>query len=73
MFRLALGSNGRIFKRETVPDQLQKLVQDLATPAYIVGARCDLLFLEQGSDGALHRPIDVQPYPIRLVNCFMSK
>jgi hypothetical protein len=22
---------------------------------------------------ALHRPIDVQPYPIRLVNWFMSK
>ena len=25
------------------------------------------------AQAALHRPIDVQPYPIRLVNWFMSK
>jgi transcriptional regulator with XRE-family HTH domain len=41
--RLALGTTGRVFKRETVPAYLATLVEELSTPAYVVGARCDLL------------------------------
>jgi transcriptional regulator with XRE-family HTH domain len=43
ILRLALGSTGRTFKRETVPAHLAALVQELSMPAYIIGARCDLL------------------------------
>jgi transcriptional regulator with XRE-family HTH domain len=43
VLRLALGSTGRAFKRETVPAHVATLVQDLPTPAYVVRARCDLL------------------------------
>jgi transcription regulator MmyB-like protein len=42
MLRLALGSTGRTFRRETVPPHLAALVEELPSPAYIIGARCDL-------------------------------
>jgi hypothetical protein len=43
VLRLALGSTGRVFKRETVPAHIAALVDQLSTPAYVIGARCDLL------------------------------
>jgi transcriptional regulator with XRE-family HTH domain len=43
VLRLALGATGRIFRRETVPAHVATLVQELSTPAYVIGARCDLL------------------------------
>jgi MmyB-like transcription regulator ligand binding domain len=44
VLRLALGSTGRAFKRETVPAHIAALVEQLSTPAYVIGARCDLLW-----------------------------
>ena len=32
-----------MFERETVPPHLARMVAELSTPAYIIGARCDLL------------------------------
>jgi transcriptional regulator with XRE-family HTH domain len=43
VLRLAVGSTGRVFKREAVPPHLAALVEELPTPAYVIGARCDLL------------------------------
>ncbi len=43
VLRLALGTSGRAFKRETVPAHMATLVQELPTPAYVIGARHDLL------------------------------
>lgn len=43
VLRLAVGSTGRVFKREAVPPHLAALIEELPTPAYVVGARCDLL------------------------------
>ncbi|AKU95556.1 DNA-binding protein [Labilithrix luteola] len=45
LLRLALGTStpDRSWKRETVPPHLAALVRDLATPAYVLGARSDLL------------------------------
>jgi transcriptional regulator with XRE-family HTH domain len=43
ILRLTLGSTGRVFKRETVPGHFAGLVEGLSTPAYVVGARRDLL------------------------------
>ena len=44
ILRLTLGSTGRVFKRETVPDHVATLVEGLSTAAYVVGARRDLLY-----------------------------
>jgi hypothetical protein len=43
LLNLATGDPGRIFKRESVPTHLVKLVQELSVPAYILGTRLDLL------------------------------
>jgi transcriptional regulator with XRE-family HTH domain len=43
ILRLTLGSTGRVFKRESVPPHVATLVEGLSTPAYVVGARRDLL------------------------------
>jgi transcriptional regulator with XRE-family HTH domain len=43
ILHLTLGSTGRVFKRETVPPHVATLVEGLSTPAYVVGARRDLL------------------------------
>jgi transcriptional regulator with XRE-family HTH domain len=43
LLRLAIGTSGRPWKRETVPPHLATLVRDLETPAYVIGARADLL------------------------------
>jgi transcriptional regulator with XRE-family HTH domain len=43
LLNLATGDPGRIFKRESVPTHLVKLVQELSVPAYIIGTRLDLL------------------------------
>ncbi|HEY0713192.1 MAG TPA: helix-turn-helix transcriptional regulator [Polyangia bacterium] len=43
LLRLANGSSGRPFERETVPPLLEKLVCGISSPADIVGARSDLL------------------------------
>jgi transcriptional regulator with XRE-family HTH domain len=41
---LALGHSGRVFKKETVPTDVVKLVQGFSNPSYIMGARYDLLY-----------------------------
>jgi hypothetical protein len=41
--KLAIGNSGRVYKRETVPDNLKGLIKYLTTPAYIIGARYDIL------------------------------
>lgn len=46
LLRLAVGTSsktGKAWKRETVPAHLAALVRDQSTPAYVIGARCDLL------------------------------
>lgn len=43
LLNLATGDPGHIFKRESVPAHLAKLIQELSVPAYIIGARFDLL------------------------------
>ena len=43
LMKLARGNYGRIYKRETVPDDLKALINYLATPAYIIGAWYNML------------------------------
>ena len=43
LMKLAIGNSGRIYRRETVPDNLKELINYLTTPAYIIGARYDIL------------------------------
>src|SRR5687768_4610387 len=39
LLKLAMGNSGRVFAKETLPAPVAKLVQELPTPAYIIGAR----------------------------------
>ncbi len=47
LLKLALGGSGRVFKKEIVPPQVMCLIQELSTPAYILGARYDILYWNQ--------------------------
>jgi transcriptional regulator with XRE-family HTH domain len=43
LLNLAIGDPGRVFKKEAVPTHLANLIHELSLPAYIIGARFDLL------------------------------
>lgn len=51
LLRLALGTSGRPFVRETVPAHVVDLVNGLSTAAYVIGARCDLLHWNRAAVG----------------------
>jgi transcriptional regulator with XRE-family HTH domain len=67
--KLAIGHSGRVFRRETVPENLKSLVSSLTTPAYVLGVRFDILFWNQasvdlfGDFAAIPCPGEKQPYP----------
>src|SRR4051794_6476875 len=43
LHRLAAAANRQLFRRETVPDTLRRLVESLPVPAYLTGQRWDIL------------------------------
>jgi len=52
LLRLSRGSSSRVFKKESVPNDVVKLVQKLPTPAYVIGARFDILCFNSVLDEA---------------------
>ena len=76
LLRLAVGTTaraGRPWKRETVPAHLVALVRELATPAYVLGARSDLLAWNEAAV-ALFRDFSKVPVAERntLLQLFLS-
>jgi transcriptional regulator with XRE-family HTH domain len=49
LLRLAQGDSGRAFAKESVPPSVEKLLKAMTNPAYIVGARWDLLAWNQAA------------------------
>jgi transcriptional regulator with XRE-family HTH domain len=49
LLKLARGEPARVFKRESVPPELARLVQLLTAPAYLLGARFDMLCWNQAA------------------------
>ena len=47
--RLALKPNDRLFRRETVPKAVEAIIHRISSPAYIVGARQDMLCWNQAA------------------------
>ena len=47
--RLALKRSGRLFRRETVPKAVEAIIHRISSPAYIVGARLDMLSWNQAA------------------------
>jgi transcriptional regulator with XRE-family HTH domain len=49
LIKLALKRRGRVFRRETVPKAVEAVIQQISSPAYIVGARLDMLCWNQAA------------------------
>jgi transcriptional regulator with XRE-family HTH domain len=49
LMKLALRPGGRVFRRETVPKRVEAVVRGLSSPAYIIGARQDMLYWNQAA------------------------